>query len=189
MYEPLLEAFDVFPDEALLIGRILAGYGTLELDLMNCVAASCQQFDRAFKEMYRQRGETNRIRKAERIGNFHYNRLGLLSDFALAIGAMEHCLIIRNEYSHCQWHHDRTSELCFVDLEELARRKAPVNSLRDAPIRYVDIGFLKNQLDYFSFTSQMFVWLNWEGSFRDNRRTIQNLPKPAVMQQPPLHRP
>jgi hypothetical protein len=32
----ILSAFLAFPDEAALIGRMLAGYSDLEIDLMNC---------------------------------------------------------------------------------------------------------------------------------------------------------
>jgi len=64
----ILRPFQKFADEGATIGRLLAGYSTLEIDLMNCVEVAINDFDTVLKRMFRQRGERRRIEEAERLG-------------------------------------------------------------------------------------------------------------------------
>jgi hypothetical protein len=56
--------FEAFPDEGMLIGRILLGYSDLEIDLMRCINAVRSDPDAIVREMYRDRGEHRRLRVA-----------------------------------------------------------------------------------------------------------------------------
>ena len=95
------QAFAKFHDEAAIIGRLLAGYADLEIDLMHCAQVVRDDLDTVLKSMFRARGETVRIDIADAFGRQHYGALGLASEFAMAIGAVRHCLKIRNQYAHC----------------------------------------------------------------------------------------
>jgi len=67
-----MPAFRKYHAEAAFIGRLLAGYGELEVDLCNCIAMGGVGTDRAVKEMFRPRGEKRRIDTAEKMGKPEY---------------------------------------------------------------------------------------------------------------------
>ena len=91
MSETIMPAFIRFPQEATIIGRLLAGYGDLEFDLCYCVAVARDDFDMAFKSMFR----------LDSIGRSKYRELKLGTQFAEAIAATDYCRRIRNQYAHC----------------------------------------------------------------------------------------
>src|SRR5262249_7168200 len=53
----VMPAFQKFRGEAAIIGRLLAGYAELEIDLLNCVSEVTQDFDATLKAMFRVRAE------------------------------------------------------------------------------------------------------------------------------------
>ena len=53
-----MPVFQRFPVEAEIIGRLVVGYGELELDLFNCVVMGISDFDKTAKTMFRHRSET-----------------------------------------------------------------------------------------------------------------------------------
>jgi hypothetical protein len=113
MSETIMPAFIRFPQEATIIGRLLAGYGDLEFDLCYCVAVARDDFDMAVKSMFRPRGEKQRIDIADSIGRSKYRELKLGTRFEEAIAATHYCRRIRNQYAHCKWHDDKTGSLGF----------------------------------------------------------------------------
>lgn len=171
-----------------MVARLLVAYGELEIDVMNCVT-KINDVNDALKIMYRHRGETKRLRNAEQLGTPRYARHGLETEFAYAINSVRYCLKIRNLYSHCQWYDDRSGELAFADLEELARRKAHVPAIRDAKVYHVDVPFLKTQEDYFQAASHYLHWLVYEVRFLAGEFPNRLIARPAQIQPPPLHRP
>jgi len=58
---PILNAFLNFPNEAAIIGRLLAGYSDLEVGMMHCAQVVRDDLDTVLKTMFRTRGETQRI--------------------------------------------------------------------------------------------------------------------------------
>lgn len=189
MYEPLIPAFDAFPDEAMRIGRILAGYAQVEIDLLNCVAVIRKDMDSTLKAMFRTRGETARILIADGMGRQAYHHVKMGAEFETAIGAVKHCVKIRNNYAHCIWHNDHSGRLSYLNLEELAEKNAPVNDLRKAKYYYVDIPLLEKQEEFFSYTSSCLVWVNFEGRRLAGTMSSHMLSKPAQIQPPPPHTP
>jgi len=182
----VLEAFLRFPDEASLIGRMLAGYADLEIDLMHCVQVVREDLDTALKAMFRVRGETARIDVADAFGRQHYRDLGLGTQFEMAIGAVRYCLHIRNQYAHCIWWDDNSGQLAFANLEELAKENARVTDLRGVRTRHVDVPLLNNQLEYFEYADSLLVWTNYEGRARAGKPTEPNLMAPQQRQRPPI---
>ena len=63
----ILMPFQKFAYEGAAIGRLLAGYTTLEAGLFNCVQVALGDFDGVFKAMFTQRGATPRIGGHRRI--------------------------------------------------------------------------------------------------------------------------
>src|SRR6516162_3349233 len=115
----ILGPFLKFPDEAAIIGRLSAGYTTLEIGLMHCVQVVRDDFDAVLKAMFRGRGETARIDIADALGRHFYDDRGLATEFGMAVGAVRYCLKIRNQYAHCVWYDDNSGKLAFVNVEEI----------------------------------------------------------------------
>jgi hypothetical protein len=68
----VMPAFHRFPNEAAMIGRLLAGYAELEIGLLHCVSVVREDFDAVLKSMFRTRGETRRIDVADALGRQLY---------------------------------------------------------------------------------------------------------------------
>src|SRR6266700_7980111 len=109
----ILRAFLMFPNEAALIGRMLAGYADLEIDLMHCAKAVRADLDTTLKAMFRTRGNAQRIDVADALARQPYHGLGIGAQFEMAIGAVRYCLRIRNLYAHCTWWDDNSRQLAF----------------------------------------------------------------------------
>jgi hypothetical protein len=179
-------AFVDFPAEAALIGRMLAGYTDLELDLLHCVKSVRGDFDTVLKAMYRSRGETQRVEIADAFGRQAYRALGLGTQFEMAIGAVRHCTKIRNQYAHCVWWNDNTGQLAFANLEEIAKLHELVESLMGAGVRHVDCEILQTQFAHFQYASDLLIWVLHEGNKKANRPALPNLVCPPTRMPPAL---
>jgi hypothetical protein len=186
----VMPAFQRFPDEAAIIGRLLAGYAELEIDLLHCVSQVREDFDATLKAMFRIRSETSRINIADALGRQLYHRLGLRSDFEIAVSAMRYCLKIRNQYAHCNWYDDRSGRLAFVNVEEIAKENQFISGFDSLTRRYVDVPTLQEQERYFAYTD-LISYANYEGRFLTGKLKplVRVYGKPAQIRQPPLHLP
>ncbi len=92
MVTTIMPAFGRYPQEGAIIGRLLAGYADLELELCFCVACARDDFDMVFKSMFRSRGETQRVDIADAMGRQEYRALRLGTYFEEAIAGMGFCL-------------------------------------------------------------------------------------------------
>jgi hypothetical protein len=185
----ILSPFLKFPDQAAIIGRLSAGYTTLEVGLMNCVQVVREDFDAILKAMFRVRGETARIDIADALGRHFYDDRGLGTEFGMAIGAVRHCLKIRNQYSHCVWSDDNSGNLAFVNVEEISRDNARVVDFQSLTILHVDVPILQAQEEYFVYTDELLAWTNYEGRLGDGKIKTNPLMKPNQIRQPALHMP
>jgi hypothetical protein len=98
-----------FQRERNIIGRLLVGYGEMELDLCNCVAMGIDDLDMTLKAMFRARGESLRVEIAEAMGQKVYASLGLSKPFDEALSAMRFCLRLRNRYAHSHFYDDNSA--------------------------------------------------------------------------------
>jgi hypothetical protein len=183
----VLRAFLDFPAEAALIGRMLAGYADLEIDLMNCAKAVRVDLDLALKTMFRGRGNAQRIDVADALGRQHYHALGIGAEFESAIAAVRYCLKIRNLYAHCTWWNDNSGELAFANLEELARESIAVVDLHGLTVHHVTVPHLQRQFAYFEYADDSLIGVIQEGNRRAGRAAIPGLMVPAPIAQPPMH--
>jgi hypothetical protein len=150
-----------YPQETMIIGRLLSGYGELEFDIAFLLQfALGDDRDVAFKSLFGIRGETARIDVADNLMRRRYQAIGLGDDYAEAIGAMRYCLRIRNQYAHCHWVKNLTHGLCFVDVEEVARAASEVD-LGALTQKHVSLALLSEQETFFAYAQAMFGFVNY----------------------------
>jgi hypothetical protein len=182
----ILRAFNDFPNEAALIGRMLAGYADLEIDLMNCAKVVRDDLDLALKTMFRGRGNAQRIDVAEALARQPYHELGIGADFERAIGAVKFCLKIRNLYAHCTWWNDNSGQLAFANLEDLAKQNVPVHDLHGLNVRHVNMPHLESQFDYFEYADNLLVGIIQESNRRQGKIVHSGVSIPTPMTTPDL---
>lgn len=183
----ILRAFQDFPNEAALVGRMLAGYADLEIDLMHCAKAVRVDLDLALKAMFRGRGNAQRIDIADALARQHYHALGIGAEFEMAIAAVRYCLRIRNLYAHCTWWNDNSGQLAFANLEELAKENVAVLDLHGLTVHHVTVPHLQGQFAYFEYADNLLIWVIQEGNARAGRPAFPNRVLPAPVAQPPLY--
>ncbi|HEX2825308.1 MAG TPA: hypothetical protein VHP37_03100 [Burkholderiales bacterium] len=191
LFEPprILRDLEHYPEEAVIVGRLLAGYSDVEVMLLYCVEHVQHDFGTAVKVMYRARGETQRIDVADALARTHYHRHRLGTRFEMAIGALRHCLKIRNQYAHCAWFPEMegVKRLGFVNLEETAREYGAVNFKMN--VHYLDLALLHAQHAFFDRTMGLFLWLGREVQIREGNETKNPHSWPAELKLPDLHIP
>jgi hypothetical protein len=186
---PILLAFLTYKQEADIIGRLLSDYTNLEIGLMNCIQVASGDFDATLKTMFRKRGETDRIVRAAKLGEPHYKALKLAREFRAAIGAMMHCLKIRNQYSHSIWWDDYSGHLAFANIEDIALLDEIQTDLQHLPTDHICLFVLRQQEEYYSYVIKLLSWINFEGRYKAGKIATRFYPKPPRMKQPPLRLP
>lgn len=185
----LLPVFDVYPEHGAAVGRLLAGYSELEIVLLYAVQGVRDSFDDVFKAMYRTRGEKQRIEIADALARHEFVQIGLGDQFAAAIGVMQYCRQIRNQFAHCAWYGDASGYLKFTALEEAARENTKRENWKDLTIRRLDVALLMQQLAYFEYVHDLLTWLKYE-ALRITKAGRNPFPVPATPKaRPPLHTP
>jgi hypothetical protein len=185
----ILPAFIRFSSEGIIIGRLLTGYADLEISLLNCTHVIRDDFDTVLKAMFRTRGETARINVGDSFGRQSCHEIGLGQHFETGIGAMRHCLKIRNQYAHCTWWDDNSGKLAFANLEEAAKENIYLTSLRSLTRMHVDVPLLQAQEEFFVYTDDIFAYVNYEGRLKAGKIASNPLSMPKQILPPPLHIP
>src|SRR5258706_3217070 len=183
----ILPAFRKYPKEAEIIGRLLAGYADLEIDVMNCVQVVRSDLDTVLKVMFRMRGESQRMAAADAMGRQYYEDLKLGTEFAMAMGSVAFCLKLRNQYAHCVWYDDNSGRLAFVNLEEVAEKKELIKDLSGLTSHYATIPLLAAQEEYFLYTVSLLIWMNFQGQLRSGKIKQEIGVKPTEPKRPEPH--
>ncbi len=171
-----------FPEETTILGRILSGYGELEMDIAFLLQfALSDDRDVAFKSLFGIRGETPRIDVADNLMRRRYKEVGLGGDYGEAIGSMRHCLKIRNQYAHCHWVRNLACGLCLVNLEEVGCSEAEVD-LGALAQKRVSLMLLREQESFFAYTQSMFGYVNY--AYRTAIGTMQINPMSRPVKPP-----
>lgn len=174
-----------YPEETMILGRLLGGYGELEFDIAFLLQfALGDDRDVAFKALFGIRGETARINLAHNLMRRHYEAAGLGEDYSEAIGAMRHCLKIRNQYAHCHWLRNLVHGLCIIVVEDVARA-APQLDLAEMERKLVPLDLLREQEAFFTYTQAMLGFVNF--AYRVAIGTMRN--NPACRPVKPYRRP
>jgi hypothetical protein len=190
---PCFKSGEAF-DEGVILGRLLAGYGELELQMCSCLIAAEGTLDRPIKVIFGKTGAERRIKIVERALKTDFTNAGLLPDLMQALTDLNWCRKIRNQYSHCHWYWTTREGLCFVNLQELPKHTAMIMSLT-TNMHSIDVPLLTAQEDYFWYVKECFMYL--ESAYRawDQARSrgsapgppIHIYPKPAAKTPPPKH--
>jgi hypothetical protein len=92
-------AFDRFPAEAALVGRILSGFGELEITTCRNAAVATSLGNTAWKVLYGIGATSARIDTADRLMQSYFEQQGLGEPYKTAMRMLWHCVRIRNQYS------------------------------------------------------------------------------------------
>jgi hypothetical protein len=179
-------------DEGVIVGRILAGYGELELCMTDCLIAIEGQLDTPIRNIFDERGAEKRIKAARDVLVGDYAKAGLAADLTEALEDMDWCRIARNQYAHCHWYWTKQEGLCFVNLEELAKQPTTILNVTDGR-RPIDAELLSAQEQYFNYVKEFFMHLAdayraWDRApSSSTQRQVYVFPKPAKIARPQLH--
>ena len=154
-------AFDRFKQEGDIVGRLVIEYGELEWDLCLLVSHVTQNLDTVLKAMYRSRGETQRIDVADALARNQFPVGRLRTIYEQTLKQMRTCLKIRNQYAHTNWVRTATDELCFVNIEELAKSHEVVDT-GDLQLYRLDMETIEDQARFFNEVMQNLRYLNME---------------------------
>jgi hypothetical protein len=163
-----MPVFQRFRREGETIGRLVTGYGELELDLLNCIAKGIGDFNKAIKAMFKPRSETKRIAVADKLGREPYTMLGPRDEFDQVIATMGRCAEIRNQYAHRNFYDDDTERLALVNLEELAKKDELIENLSSLTTVHVTAELVEEQERYFLYVRAAIGYLTDEARFRSN---------------------
>jgi hypothetical protein len=181
-------------DEGVVLGRLLAGYGELEVGMCACLIAIEGMFDVPIRTIFGKRGAQRRIEIGKEVLSPDFTKAGLLADLMQALDDLNWCREIRNQYSHCHWYWTAQEGLCFVNLEELAQQTTTITSLMEKK-HPVDIPLLTAQENYFWYVKQCLIYLDFAYRAWDYARARGGAngpaphvyPKPAVQARPLAH--
>ncbi len=188
----IMPAFYRFPEEAAIIGRLLAGYGEIELEMS--LLSSTVLNDRkhiSFRAIFKMRNESQRIDLMDTLLSAKLGVYGLAGQYGHAAGAIRHCRTIRNQFAHCHWTDFPKEGLFFTNLQEAADSNKSGDPL--LRMRHVDVPLLSQHETFFSYAEKYFMSLRHavlEKRAKKRGRPYNNpwpLPKPLPL--PPLHNP
>lgn len=146
-------AFDQYPNEAALIGRMVTSFSELELTFGMIAGTALGIQSLALRSLYRGRSTSGRIELSDVFIRHLIHESGLVPDYEEALGAMRHCLKIRNNYAHCQWS-PGLNGLFFANLEEAASRPSGF----EMDQKHVDLMLLTEQETYFDYTRSFLLY-------------------------------
>ena len=188
-------AFEHCPDEALIIARILGGYGELEMLLAMCLANVLGDSRKALRVLFRTRGESARINTADALMAADYADAGLKAEYADALGAIRQSLKIRNSLAHSHW-----ADLDLTPYEGI-KGYNPIKGLFHVALgeaalhaenfeykwMHTEISLLKAMESYCGYARHTLMYVQWEWSVRKGGRQYNAIPIPKK-QQPPNQR-
>jgi hypothetical protein len=154
---PINPAFDRFPAEAALVGRLLAAFGELEISACSNASKATGLGNSLLCALYRIRATRSRFEAADALMRPIYKNAGLESGYAMAFGMVLYCLQIRNQFAHCNWADHQSAGLFFADLTESA--KTPDFELL---WKHVDVPLLESQEAYFTGTLEALTFMDHE---------------------------
>ncbi len=180
--------FKQYPEEARIVGRILAGYTDVECTLMNLVAVAIGDLDAVLKVMYKTNEAADRIEMANALGRRSFHARELETEFQTAIVAMRYCAKIHNQFGHCIWSEDsKNLRIGFVSLPETAELDVKIKNLERLTKRWLTLELLEAQENYFVQTIRFLSWLDWECRVQDGNARMNPVTDALLPQQPSLY--
>lgn len=176
--------FDKFPLEAILIGRLVVGYGEIEWVVHECLSAVLGDVNTSVRVMYRAKGEEVRLEVADALMRHKFDQLSLTGPYTEAMADAHWCRRIRNQYAHS--HYDGLSDmhLCFVSFDQTAKIPAGETFVSRKPI---SLSLLQEQEAYFGYVQGCFFYLQTEYQVRAGLLTNHKRKLPKKVARPLLH--
>jgi hypothetical protein len=175
--------------EGIIIGKLLAGYGEIELEMCGCLIAVEGIYDAPIRKIFTDRGAEKRIKIGKNVLQADFANANLVAELTEALEDMEWCRNIRNQYAHCAWYWTAQEGLCFVNLEELACQPKMILDLTESR-RRVDVPLLQKQEEYFWYVKQCFMHLTNAYKAWASKAALPSssvYPKPTKIARPPKH--
>jgi hypothetical protein len=177
-----------FPEEAAIIGRMVVGFGELEILACKVADSATANSTVVLRALYNLKSTSARLDFARTISAPIFEAHELASPFAVTFDALEACRTIRNQYAHCQWADDQAhpdAGLFFADFQKAADQSTWIIDWK-----HVDVSLLNRQESFFGSTREALLFL--EASMRCiNEKTPQNhgIPEPLALPPQPRHNP
>lgn len=175
-------AFINFPEEELYLGRIVIGYGELEILLIHLSGVAINQKWPVLDACHSVRTETGKIDIAVALAKDAMRAQGLGDEFDLSVKYLRHCLTIRNNYAHAHWG-EFQGTLKFMKADRAFERPLKPVEWRELPL-----DLIKQQEAFFENTRKWLLYLLLVLEARAENR-IPYLNKPKEMQLPNFHKP
>jgi hypothetical protein len=182
----IMPFFNEFPAEAQIVGRLLTGYGELELELAKCVGTATGKIDDTINAIFSKRGAEHRIKLAGKLAERGYDAVGLGDVYRTTVKDMDHCRSIRNQYAHCLWYPLCKDGLGFINLEDVARNAVPLWPL-ESHRHLVDLRLLQHQEEFFHTVQLWFWYVTGEYDVRVNDKKGHIWVRPSTLPRPALH--
>lgn len=192
--QAVLTAWIKHPNEAALIGRILASYGELELELCGCVAWTNRDLDETLRKIFAISNAEQRIDDGKKMARTAYVGAGLRDPFYQTLNDLNWCRKIRNHYAHSQWDYD-DMRLYAADFEQLAKGNMTIQTIGDVldHKKVVPLSLLEQQESFFVYVRRCFWYLGeayrrWDYERRKGHAMRGNpiFPFPVVVARPPI---
>ena len=197
---PLMPAFRRRPGAASIVGRLIAGYGDLELLLSYCLgpvmASRRKPLSSHSPSMHRDRYERIALKQVMRIHEAKkrfsltrrymapsFTKARLRSEFDYTMNAMFQCRLMRNHFAHCLYAQSKKRGLFFCDLEEASKAKGKIV----IEFRHATTEQLGDVEDYFWHTFMCLDYLYNEYALRT--RLIRSHACSMPQRKPQLKRP
>jgi hypothetical protein len=181
---PINPAFDTFPAEGAIIGKLVVSFGELELLCGLLAGTALKNQDMALRAIYRGRSTRGRIDLADVLMRDAFVSIGLKDDYEEMLVAVLHSLSIRNHYAHCHWAPGQDG-LFFAKLEDSAKRETGF----DADQKHVGLILLQEQEAYFDYARSMLLFLQAEFQIKSGNTKHWSAPRPPKRSPPNLHNP
>ena len=181
----LLMGLNKYPDEARIIGRLLAGYSELEFLISMCLTAVLDaDIHTAVRVMFRTRGEEQRLEIADALMRHKFDAAHLTGPYCEAIKDAGWCRRIRNQFAHCHFDGQNDDGLRIVRLEDSAKLPAGDTSVTRI---LVSLELLQSQEDYFAYVLDCLAYLHREYQKRVGQIASHAYALPKKIARPPLN--
>src|SRR5262245_13749442 len=175
----LIPAFHRCPEAGAIVGRIMAGYGELELGLgLVVIAATGRPRDSVLRGIFEVRHATPRLNQKRDMGLPHIRELGLEVEYLQTVEQIRECMQLRHAFAHCTWADNaKIKTLFYTSLEEAAE----ANTGFDYKWRRLDLGILETQEAYCVNTRNWNFYVEHEARFRLDERKKNVWPRPEPL--------
>lgn len=192
MSDTAMPCFVQFPNVGNLVGRILAGYGELEVEMALCVAETMNgNVDDALRLLFVRMSAEKRHDMAKKAMRVPCTSAGMDAEFTETMVDMTWCRNLRNQYAHCQWYWTEVEGVCFINLEEIAKKPGAIGPLADHRLAINEV-LLGQQDAYFHYVRASFWHL--AEALKRHRTSADKLrnrgpifPKPSKVTRPVTH--